>query len=47
MLFRELIVADSYHMITLDNDRNHAAIKTVQFFNSVANLRSNWSFART
>lgn len=31
--FREVIVADSYHMITLDNDRDHAAMKTVQFFN--------------
>ncbi len=32
--FREFIVGDSYHMITLDNDRDHAALKTVQFFNS-------------
>ncbi len=31
--FRKFIVADSYHMITLDNDRDHAALKTVQFFN--------------
>ena len=31
--FHKLIVADSYHMITLDNDRDHAALKTVQFFN--------------
>ena len=36
--FREFIVADSYHMITLDNDRDHAAMKTVQFFNRAADL---------
>jgi carboxylesterase len=29
--FDEMIVADSYHMITLDNDRNDAALKTAQF----------------
>ncbi|HVN36496.1 MAG TPA: alpha/beta fold hydrolase [Casimicrobiaceae bacterium] len=32
--FREIIVTNSYHMITLDNDRDHAALKTVQFFNT-------------
>jgi carboxylesterase len=37
-LFRECIVADSYHMITLDNDRDHAAMKTVQFFNRATDL---------
>jgi carboxylesterase len=37
-MFREFIVTDSYHMITLDNDRDHAAMKTVQFFNRAADL---------
>ncbi len=35
-VFRQIIVSDSYHMITLDNDRDHAARKTVQFFNARA-----------
>ena len=30
-LFREIIVDDSYHMITLDNDRELAALKTILF----------------
>jgi carboxylesterase len=34
--FRQIVVTDSYHMITLDNDRDHAARKTVQFFNTRA-----------
>jgi carboxylesterase len=34
-LFREVVVTDSYHMITLDNDRDLAAQKTAQFFNDV------------
>jgi carboxylesterase len=29
--FREFIVNDSYHMITLDNDRDHAAQQTAKF----------------
>lgn len=36
---RQAFVEDSYHMITLDNDRDLAALKTVQFFNSVAEYR--------
>jgi carboxylesterase len=35
----EVIVSDSYHMITLDNDRDHAASKTIEFFDSLAGLR--------
>ncbi len=35
----EVIVEDSYHMITLDNDREFAALKTVQFFNAVSGQR--------
>jgi carboxylesterase len=35
-VFREVIVRDSYHMITLDNDRDFAANKTVQFFNDIS-----------
>ena len=37
-LFREVIVTDSYHMITLDNDRAHAAAKMVQFINGATRL---------
>ena len=33
---RELVVAESYHMITLDNDRDLAASSTVEFFQHVA-----------
>jgi carboxylesterase len=33
--FRELIVDDSYHMITLDNDRERAAAETLAFFDSI------------
>jgi len=33
---RELVVHDSYHMITLDNDRDLAALRTIQFFNQAA-----------
>ncbi len=38
-IFGEVIVEDSYHMITLDNDRELAALKTAQFFNAAAELR--------
>lgn len=38
-IFDELIVDDSYHMITLDNDRELAALTTGRFFNSAAELR--------
>ena len=38
-LFREIVVDDSYHMITLDNDRELAALKTVQFLNAAAEWR--------
>jgi len=38
-LFREVIVDDSYHMITLDNDRELAALKTVQFLTASAQWR--------
>lgn len=30
--FRRILVSDSFHMITLDNDRNLAAIETARFF---------------
>ena len=40
-LYKELIVKDSYHMITLDNDRDYAALKTVQFFNDAAKWRTD------
>lgn len=33
---RQAVVDDSYHMIPLDNDRNLAALRTVQFFNGLA-----------
>lgn len=33
---RQAVVDDSYHMITLDNDRNLAALRTVQFFSGLA-----------
>jgi len=36
----EFIVDDSYHMITLDNDRDAAAQKTAQFFNAAADARA-------
>lgn len=39
-LVKEVIVEDSYHMITLDNDRDFAASKTVQFFNDVSRRRA-------
>jgi carboxylesterase len=32
--FRQIIVTDSYHMITLDNDRDNAARDTALFFNT-------------
>ena len=35
----QTVVEDSYHMITLDNDRDLAALKTVQFFNGVVERR--------
>lgn len=35
----EFLVDDSYHMITLDDDRDAAALKTVQFFNAAASSR--------
>ena len=31
-------MTDSYHMITLDNDRAHAAAKMVQFINGATRL---------
>lgn len=31
----EAVMEDSYHMITLDNDRDLAALRAVQFFNGV------------
>jgi carboxylesterase len=39
-MIKEVIVEDSYHMITLDNDRDFAALKTIQFFNDVARQRA-------
>jgi carboxylesterase len=33
---RLAVVEDSYHMIPLDNDRNLAALRTVQFYNGLA-----------
>ena len=33
---RHALMDDSYHMITLDNDRNLAALRTVQFFNGLS-----------
>ena len=49
-LFRQVIVDDSYHMITLDNDRELAAMKTVLFLCAAVEWReqawlsaSNWS----
>ena len=33
---RQAVVEDSYHMIPLDNDRNLAALRTMQFFNGLA-----------
>ena len=36
-----VIVSDSYHMITLDNDGEFAAGKTIRFFDEVAQLRAN------
>jgi carboxylesterase len=38
-VFASIIVSDSYHMITLDNDRELAALRTVQFFNAAAEPR--------
>ena len=38
-MFREVIVNDSYSMIMLDNDCDHAALKTMLFFNSLARRR--------
>jgi len=40
-MFREVVVRDSYHMITLDNDRDLAALKTVQFFNAAIDRRAS------
>ncbi len=37
-MFFRAIVTDSYHLITLDNDRDVAAFKTVQFFNTVSRM---------
>jgi carboxylesterase len=39
-VFREFVVSDSYHMITLDNDRELAALKTAQFFGIAAQWRT-------
>jgi carboxylesterase len=39
-MFREIVVSDSYHMITLDNDRELAAQKTAQFFGTAAQWRT-------
>jgi carboxylesterase len=36
------VVDDSYHMITLDNDRDLAAQKSVQFFNTVADRAASY-----
>ena len=36
-----VVVSDSYHMITLDNDGDFAAGKTIRFFDEVAHLRAN------
>ena len=44
-VIKEVIVDDSYHMITLDNDRDFAALKTVQFLNDVARLRADEALA--
>jgi len=35
----QTVVEDSYHLITLDNDRDLAALKTVQFFSGVIERR--------
>ena len=40
-MFREIVVTDSYHMITIDNDREFSAMKTAQFFNSAAQWRAD------
>jgi carboxylesterase len=37
-VFSSVVVNDSYHMITLDNDRELAAFKTVQFFNAATGM---------
>ncbi|HEY3715116.1 MAG TPA: hypothetical protein VGL39_11365, partial [Jatrophihabitantaceae bacterium] len=37
-IVRETIVEHSYHLITLDNDRELAALRTVQFFNQAATV---------
>jgi carboxylesterase len=44
-VIKEVIVDDSYHMITLDNDRDFAALKTIQFFNDIARLRAEEAHA--
>jgi carboxylesterase len=36
------VVDDSYHMITLDNDRDLAAQKSAQFFNAVADRTASY-----
>jgi carboxylesterase len=36
-----VLVSDSYHMITLDNDGAYAAGKTIRFFDEIAHLRAN------
>ena len=41
----EFLVDDSYHMITLDDDRDAAALKTAQFFNAAALLRTQGEIA--
>ena len=38
-MFREVIVEDSYSMITLDNDCDYAASKTAYFFDTAAKQR--------
>jgi carboxylesterase len=44
-MFSEIIVEDSYHMITLDNDRDFAALKTVQFFHAASKKRADAALA--
>ena len=44
-MFRELIVEDSYHMITLDNDCAYAADKTALFFGAMAKRRAQEALA--
>ena len=44
-MVRELVVENSYHMITLDNDCAYAADKTALFFDGVAKQRSKGALA--